>query len=571
MASTYSPNLRLELIGTGEQQGTWGSTTNTNLGTLLEEAIGGYVSAAVTDGADTTLTTVNGGADQSRNMTINLTGALSATRNVICPAIEKLYVVKNATTGGFDVTFKVSGQTGVSVPNGATVFLYVDGTDARTITGSLASQTASNVSITGGSITGTSISSSNVAITGGSISNVTGVVLNPASVVQGDILYYSGSAWARLAAGTSGQYLKTNGANANPQWAGVTGEYYSQNTTPSNASNTAVWYSGLDDMLYMYANSEWWVIGNGGIGPNINRVLNGGGWTLQSNYSTIELIDISTTGNASIFGSLSVARSGIGTASNGQRAVFGSGGTGNDNVVQLLTNVIDYVTIAVNSNAVDFGDSSFSRAAQSGCSNGTRGIFGGGNQAGTVSNVIDYITIATISNAADFGDLSVARAFSAAASNGTRGCFAGGGTATMPYNGGTQYNVVDYVTIATTGNATDFGDLTLARSGVSSVYSTTRGCFSGGANASSSAVNVIDYITIATTGNATDFGDLLSSAYGTSGSSNGTRGLIMYGTTTLASNTIEYITIATTGNSTDFGDLVLKRSYAAGVSGFYGV
>jgi hypothetical protein len=154
MASTYSPNLRLELIGTGEQQGTWGSTTNTNLGTLLEEAIGGYVSVAVTDGADTTLTTSNGSADQSRNMVINLTGALTATRNVICPAIEKLYVVKNATTGGQSVVFKVSGQTGVTVPNGIIEFIYVDGTDARSITGSIAIQDANNIAITGGSITG---------------------------------------------------------------------------------------------------------------------------------------------------------------------------------------------------------------------------------------------------------------------------------------------------------------------------------------------------------------------------------------------------------------------------------
>jgi hypothetical protein len=154
MASTYSPNLRLELIGTGEQQGTWGSTTNTNLGTLLEEAIGGYVSVTVTDGADTTLTTSNGSADQSRNMVINLTGALTATRNVICPAIEKLYVVKNATTGGQSVVFKVSGQTGVTIPNGIIEFIYVDGTDARSITGSIAIQDANNVTITGGSITG---------------------------------------------------------------------------------------------------------------------------------------------------------------------------------------------------------------------------------------------------------------------------------------------------------------------------------------------------------------------------------------------------------------------------------
>jgi hypothetical protein len=154
MASTYSPNLRLELITTGEQQGTWGSTTNTNLGTLLEEAIGGYVSVTVSDVADTTLTTSNGSADQSRNMVINLTGALTATRNVICPAIEKLYVVKNATTGGQSVVFKVSGQTGVTVPNGIIEFIYVDGTDARSITGSIAIQDANNVAITGGSITG---------------------------------------------------------------------------------------------------------------------------------------------------------------------------------------------------------------------------------------------------------------------------------------------------------------------------------------------------------------------------------------------------------------------------------
>lgn len=144
MASTYSPNLRLELIGTGEQQGTWGTTTNTNLGTLLEEAIGGYVSVTVSNSGDTTLSTNNGSADQSRNAVINLTGTITAARNVICPAIEKLYVVKNATTGGFSVTFKVSGQTGVTIPNGETYFLYVDGIDANKIVGNVASTNATN-------------------------------------------------------------------------------------------------------------------------------------------------------------------------------------------------------------------------------------------------------------------------------------------------------------------------------------------------------------------------------------------------------------------------------------------
>jgi hypothetical protein len=154
MATTYSPNLRLSLIGTGEQQGTWGGITNTNLGTLLEEAIGGYVSVAVTDGADTVLSAIDGASDQSRNMVLNLTGVLTATRNVVIsstpPVPEKLYVVKNATN--FAVTFKVNGQTGVSIPSGSTYFVYVDGTDVRQINGSIASQDASNVSITGGSI-----------------------------------------------------------------------------------------------------------------------------------------------------------------------------------------------------------------------------------------------------------------------------------------------------------------------------------------------------------------------------------------------------------------------------------
>lgn len=144
MASTYSPNLRLELIGTGEQQGTWGTTTNTNLGTLLEEAIGGYTSVTVSDVGDTTLTTNNGSADQSRNMVINLVGTISAARTVLCPAIEKLYVVKNATTGGYAVTFKVSGQTGVTIPNGETYFLYVNGIDVQKIVGNVASTNVTN-------------------------------------------------------------------------------------------------------------------------------------------------------------------------------------------------------------------------------------------------------------------------------------------------------------------------------------------------------------------------------------------------------------------------------------------
>ena len=226
MASTYSPNLRLELIGTGEQQGTWGITTNNNLGTLLEEAIGGYTTVVVADAGDTVLTTVNGGADESRNMVIELTGTISAARNVICPAIEKLYVVNNNTTGGFSVTFKVAGQTGVTIANGTTVFLYVNGVDAVAINPDIPNGSITTAKL-GGDITtagkallddadaaaqrttlglGTlsTQNANNVNITGGSITNV---ALAPTA---GDSILSARALSLPSYIGAPGNYLKAN-------------------------------------------------------------------------------------------------------------------------------------------------------------------------------------------------------------------------------------------------------------------------------------------------------------------------------------------------------------------------
>ncbi|NDD53996.1 hypothetical protein EBZ39_08985 [bacterium] len=136
MASTYSTNLAIELIGTGDQAGSWGTTTNTNLGTLIEQAISGYVTQAITDGADTVITIPNGASGVARNMYIELTGTLTAARNLIVPANKKLYFIYNNTTGGYAVTVKVSGQTGVSVANGNKVILVSNGTDIVTAAGS---------------------------------------------------------------------------------------------------------------------------------------------------------------------------------------------------------------------------------------------------------------------------------------------------------------------------------------------------------------------------------------------------------------------------------------------------
>ena len=133
MASTYSA-LKIELIGTGEQSGTWGDTTNTNLGTAIEEAIVGVATATFATDADLTLTLTNVNTSQvARNLVLNCvsSGSLTATRDLIVPAIEKPYIVKNNTTGGQSIRVIVAGGS-VTVPNGRSAFVYNNGTDITT-------------------------------------------------------------------------------------------------------------------------------------------------------------------------------------------------------------------------------------------------------------------------------------------------------------------------------------------------------------------------------------------------------------------------------------------------------
>lgn len=128
MASTYS-DLKIELIGTGEQAGTWGATTNTNLGTALEEAIVGRATANFASDADLTLTLSNVNTTQvARHYILNVTSgvALTTTRNLIVPSIDKPYVIENNTTGGQSIIVKTAVGVGVTVPNGKTAMVYVN-------------------------------------------------------------------------------------------------------------------------------------------------------------------------------------------------------------------------------------------------------------------------------------------------------------------------------------------------------------------------------------------------------------------------------------------------------------
>ena len=198
---------------------------------------------------------------------------------------------------------------------------------------------------------------------------------------------------------------------------------------------------------------------------------------------------------------------------------------------------------------------------------GTRGVWGGGHD-GTApnaqSNVLSYVTIATTGNATDFGDLTNARERSAGVSSGSRGVFAGGVT-----DPGTNFETtIDYITIGSAGTATDFGDLTVGRNSLGGASSTTRGVFAGGNTAASPAhTNVMDYITIAAAGNATDFGDLTVARDYLSGTSNGTRALFGAGSSSgPTQNVIDYITIGSAGNATDFGDFTVARNMVSAMS-----
>lgn len=128
MSSTYS-SYKFELPGTGEQAGTWGLTTNTNIGTAIEQAIGGYVTVAFTTTTKTLTLSNSNAAQDARALYLELTGAPGGAATLEVPAIQKAYIIKNATTGGYTVTAKVSGMTGVAIPNGKTMLVYNNGTD----------------------------------------------------------------------------------------------------------------------------------------------------------------------------------------------------------------------------------------------------------------------------------------------------------------------------------------------------------------------------------------------------------------------------------------------------------
>jgi hypothetical protein len=222
--STYSPSLRIELITTGDQAGTWGNTTNTNLGGLIESAIAGYTSVSITS-ANQALTALNGAPDQSRNMTIALTTTTTAAFAVYAPPAEKTYVIYNASSYAATLyNSTVLGNTtaagsGVAVPAGKTMTVWSDGTNFALqnthVVGTVVGDVTGNVT---GNLTGNVTGNVNGVVTGAAGSSLVGNVTGSAGSVattnwtiaqSGTKLVFSYNGSAKFSIDASGNMIVT--------------------------------------------------------------------------------------------------------------------------------------------------------------------------------------------------------------------------------------------------------------------------------------------------------------------------------------------------------------------------
>ena len=285
---------------------------------------------------------------------------------------------------------------------------------------------------------------------------------------------------------------------------------------------------------------------------------------------TIDMHEIATTGDAIDFGDLVDGNTGAkGNCGSATRAILAGG---YDPSPGALVTTIQYVVMSSQGGAIDWGDIAIAKNGISAGSNGIRGVFQGGATPDYTSEM-SSLDLQSLGNATNFGShLEGAIRNAGCVQNGTRGLWGGGQGPTSNY-----FTIVSYE-FATTGSGTKFGELLENPSNMAPVSSGIRGVLAGGATPDSAplAINTIQYITISTEGNATDFGDLTAARRNISGNTNRIRGTIAGGTTASSGsgnnvNTIDFITIASTGNAQDFGDLtVVRRSADSGGSDTHG-
>ena len=338
---------------------------------------------------------------------------------------------------------------------------------------------------------------------------------------------------------------------------------------PKEIPEGAIRYNTDSNKMEVWIGDKWMQVAVST--PNLDggsRGLFMGGAT-PSQVTPIDFITISTFGNAQDFGDRTQSGEGGHFASR-TRAVCGGASA------PTYVNTVDFVTISSTGNASDFGDKTTLNARASGCSNATRGMLAGGFKAPNASDVIDFCTIATTGDFLDFGDLLGNREAPAGNINSsTRALWTSGDTD----GAGNFANSISFVTIASTGNAQEFGGLVETAFGSSGLSSATRGLIAGGYNpnspmASSTSINVIQSLTIATLGNTVDFGDLASNheaRYNVGSCTDCVRGIFAGGTHSGGlTNVIGAVNLASEGNAVKFGDLTANKRFYGGTSNGHG-
>ena len=289
----------------------------------------------------------------------------------------------------------------------------------------------------------------------------------------------------------------------------------------------------------------------------------------NSAFPNLNTIDITTTGNSNIFGTLTVDRHELSAGSNGSRGLFIGGRdwtytSGSPYNSSVVLSSIDYITFASSGNATSFGSLTQKRYKQAAASNNESVLVFGGNDGSSTADNIFKITTATTGNATNFGSIGYKAYTQGAAGNNDIALNIAG------IQGYSRSNLIKSVDPSTNGDAVDFGRITENTYLLTATGSTTRGLIAGGVFGSG-ATNTIEYVTYATPGNATDFGDLTKAKQRFAATSNSIRAVFDGGYDSTSSNyadkTIDYVTIATPGNATDFGDMGYYGYGTAGASG----
>ena len=333
---------------------------------------------------------------------------------------------------------------------------------------------------------------------------------------------------------------------------------------PSEIPLGAMRFNSDSQKLEYWMGSAWMQIQT--FSPNLDggaRAIRAGGQVGGSPYprtDTMDFVTISTAGNATDFGNLTQVKFGPAGAGSKTRAVFMAGGTPS------RLSEIDFVTFSSTGNAADFGNMTVARAAggDAGHSSETRALLAGGSTPSSDANdTIDFITIASTGNGVDFGNLTLSVSGVLATGNATRGIFAGGS-----YLPAYAYrDTIDIVTIASTGNAQDSGfDLSTTGSG-RCCENSIRALFQVAAGDNKQ----IETVTTATLGNGIQFGELSQTNDGGSfGTSDPTRGLFGLNTPSGGTNIMEYISMSTGGTAVDFGDLTQAITNSGATSNAHG-